>query len=86
MVFDLQVGPMDTPQGKLAWKDGGKFVMNADGKKALDAGNHVEEGKMTGSFGGTIDAGAASVLLDMTMEKTMHTAAGGEMPPAPEGK
>jgi len=81
IALDLQVGPMETPQGKMSWKEGGKFVLNAEGKVQLEAGKHAEGGKMTGSFGGTIDAGGATVVLDMTMEETSHTESGGEVPP-----
>ena len=87
MEFALQTGPMDTPNGKVEWKEGGMFMMDATGTKALKSEVHAEDGKMSGSFKGVINAGnGITVDLDMTMENTSHTEAGGEMPEAPTTK
>lgn len=84
--FDLQAGPMDGPAGPMEWKEGGKFQMKAEIQKDLTPGAHAETASMTGGFKGTMIAGPATVVVDVTTENHGESKSGGEMPPVPEVK
>ena len=84
--IDLQAGPMEGPMGPMEWQEGGKFSMKVDGKKALTATNHNETGRMTGTFKGTMAPGPVTVEIDLTIDNSMETTSGGEMPPLPGTK
>jgi len=79
--FDLPVAPMETPGGKLEWKDGGVFVIRATVRKGIEAGVHEEGGQMNARLQGTaVGEGGVTLVLDVDVTNTGGVTTGGEMP------
>lgn len=86
IVLSLQADGPSTPNGKLSWKDGGRFDMHVEGTKALDAGVHASTSHMTGGLKGELEVPGATVGFDMTLEGESVVTMGGEMPEVPAAK
>jgi hypothetical protein len=82
----LQSGPLETPQGKMEWSDGGRFEIKAEVHKPLKAGDHHEAGKMAGSLKGTLNASGQAIVFDMAMEKASLSEPAESIPDVPGAK